>query len=61
MNGRDAYKYLTKFVRKTSFEPLIIDGKTYQISNLSAEVIANIGIRNDKDKYNSADSKLWTN
>jgi hypothetical protein len=24
-------------------------------------VIANIGIRNDKDKYNSADSKLWTN
>jgi len=61
MNGRDAYKYLTKFVRKTSFEPLIVDGKTYQISNLSAEVIANIGARNDKDKYNSADSKLWTN
>jgi len=39
----------------------VISGEVYQISNLSAEVIANIGGKNDLNKYNSADSKLWTN
>jgi hypothetical protein len=61
MNDRQAYKYLQSFSRKTSFEPLVIDGKEYGITNLNAEVVANIGIRADINKYNAADSKLWTN
>jgi|TARA_B110000240_G_scaffold42795_1_gene48091 hypothetical protein len=61
MNDRQAYKYLQSFSRKTSFEPLVIDGKQYGITNLTAEVVANIGIRADINKYNAADSKLWTN
>ena len=40
---------------------LVIDGKEYGITNLNAEVVANIGIRADINKYNAADSKLWTN
>ena len=61
MNDRQAYKYLKSFSRKTNFEPLVIDGKKYGIMNLTAEVVANIGIRADINKYNAADSKLWTN
>ena len=61
MNDRQAYKYLKSFSRKTRFEPLVIDGKEYGITNLTAEVVANIGIRADINKYNAADSKLWTN
>ena len=61
MNDRQAYKYLQSFSRKTSFEPLVIDGKEYGITNLNAEVVANIGVRADINKYNAADSKLWTN
>ena len=61
MNDRQAYKYLKSFTKKISYEPLVISGEVYQISNLSAEVIANIGGKNDLNKYNSADSKLWTN
>ena len=40
---------------------IVIDGKKYGIMNLTAEVVANIGIRADINKYNAADSKLWTN
>ena len=61
MNDRQAYKYLRSFSRKTKFEPLVIDGKEYGITNLNAEIVANIGIRADINKYNAADSKLWTN
>ena len=61
MNNRQAYKYLRSFSRKTKFEPLVIDGKEYGITNLNAEIVANIGIRADINKYNAADSKLWTN
>ena len=61
MNDRQAYKYLQSFVRKTLFEPLIIDDKEYKISNLTAEVVVNIGGTQNLNKYNAADSKLWTN
>ena len=61
MNNRQAYKYLKSFSRKTVFEPLVIDGQQHGITNLTAEVVANIGIRADINKYNAADSKLWTN
>jgi hypothetical protein len=61
MNDRQAYKYITSFAKKISYEPLVISGEAYQISNLSAEVVANIGGKQDINKYNAADSKLWTN
>ena len=61
MNDRQAYKYLRSFSRKTMFEPLVIEGKEYGITNLTAEVVANIGGYSDINKYNAADSKLWTN
>ena len=61
MNDRQAYKYLTSFARKTTFEPLVIDNKEFGITNLTAEVIATIGVYQEPNKYNAADSKLWTN
>jgi len=61
MNDRQAYKYIKSFAKKISYEPLVISGEAYQISNLSAEVVANIGGKQDINKYNAADSKLWTN
>jgi len=61
MNKRQAYKYLVSFSKRTFFEPLVIDGINYRISNLSGEVTASIGKPKDMDKYNAADSKLWTN
>ncbi|GIS74347.1 MAG: hypothetical protein CM1200mP12_00660 [Gammaproteobacteria bacterium] len=39
MNERQAYKYITSFVKKTSFEPLVIQGKKYQISNLKDKLL----------------------
>lgn len=61
MNDRQAYKYLQSFVRKTTFEPLVIDDKEYKLTNLMSEIVVNIGGTQDLNKYNAADSKLWTN
>ena len=61
MNERQAYKYVTSFAKKTSFEPLIIEGKKYQISNLNGKVIAIIGKPDDLDKYQANDQGIWRN
>ena len=61
MNERQAYKYVTSFAKKTSFEPLIIEGKKYQISNLNGKVIAFIGKPDDLDKYQANDQGIWRN
>ena len=61
MNDRQAYKYVTSFTKKTSFEPLTIEGKKYQISNLSGQVIAVVGKPEDINKYQANDQGLWRN
>ena len=61
MNDRQAYKYVTSFTKKTSFEPLTIEGKKYQISNLSGQVIAVVGRPEDINKYQANDQGLWRN
>ena len=61
MNDRQAYKYLTSFAKKTSFEPLKIDGRNYQLSNLSGQVIAVVGSPDDINKYQANDTGIWRN
>ena len=61
MNERQAYKYITSFVKKTSFEPLVIEGKKYQISNLNGQVIAEVGTPGDINKYQANDQGIWRN
>ena len=61
MNGRQAYKYVTSFVKRTSFEPLIIEGKNYQLLSLSGQVIAVIGSQDDINKYQANDTGIWRN
>tara|TARA_B000000460_G_scaffold132783_1_gene93573 strand:- start:375 stop:956 length:582 start_codon:yes stop_codon:yes gene_type:complete len=61
MNDRQAYKYLTSFAKKTSFEPLKIDGRNYQLSNLSGQVIAVVGSPDDVNKYQANDTGIWRN
>ena len=61
MNERQAYKYITSFVKKTSFEPLVIEGKKYQISNLNGQVIAEVGTSGDINKYQANDQGIWRN
>ena len=61
MNERQAYKYLTSFAKKTSFEPLKIDGKNYQLLSLSGQVIAIIGSPDDINKYQANDTGVWRN
>ena len=61
MNERQAYKYLTSFAKKTSFEPLIIEGKNYQLLSLSGQVIAVIGSQDDINKYQANDTGIWRN
>jgi len=61
MNERQAYKYVTSFAKKTSFEPLIIEGKKYQISSLNGKVVAVIGRPDDIDKYQANNQGIWRN
>ncbi len=61
MNGRQAYKYVTSFAKRTSFEPLIIEGKNYQLLSLSGQVIAVIGSQDDINKYQANDTGIWRN
>ena len=61
MNERQAYKYLTSFAKKTSLEPLIIEGKNYQLLSLSGQVIAIIGSQDDINKYQANDTGIWRN
>jgi hypothetical protein len=61
MNGRQAYKYVTSFVKRTSFEPLIIEGKNYQLLSLSGQIIAIIGNTDDINKYQANDTGIWRN
>ena len=61
MNERQAYKYLTSFAKKTSFEPLIIEEKKYQLLSLSGQVIAVIGGPDDINKYQANDTGIWRN
>ncbi len=61
MNGRQAYKYLTSFAKKTSFEPLIIEEKKYQLLSLSGQVIAIIGGPDDINKYQANGTGIWRN
>ncbi len=61
MNERQAYKYITSFVKKTSFEPLVIEGKNYLISNLNGQVIAEVGTPDDINKYQANDQGIWRN
>jgi hypothetical protein len=61
MNERQAYKYITSFVKKTSFEPLVVEGKKYQISNLKGQVIAVVGTPGDMNKYHANDQEIWRN
>tara|TARA_Y100000590_G_scaffold62422_1_gene66749 strand:- start:4883 stop:5440 length:558 start_codon:yes stop_codon:yes gene_type:complete len=61
MNLRQAYKYVTSFAKKTSFEPLVIEGKKYQVSNLNGQVIAVVGNAEDLNKYQANDQGIWRN
>jgi hypothetical protein len=61
MNGRQAYKYVTSFAKRTSFEPLIIEGKNYQLLSLSGQIIAIIGNTDDINKYQANDTGIWRN
>ena len=61
LNERQAYKYVTSFAKKTFFEPLIIEGKQYQILGLSGQVIALIGSPEDINKYREANPGVWRN
>ena len=61
MNGRQAYKYVTSFAKRTSFEPLIIEGKNYQLLSLSGQIIAIIGNPDDINKYQANDTGIWRN
>jgi hypothetical protein len=61
MNERQAYKYITSFAKKTSFEPLVIEGKKYQILSLSGQVIAVVLGPDDINKYQAHDQGLWRN
>ena len=61
MNGRQAYRYVTSFAKRTSFEPLIIEGKNYQLLSLSGQIIAIIGNTDDINKYQANDTGIWRN
>ena len=61
MNERQAYKYVTSFAKKTSFELLIIENRKYQILNLKGQVIAVIGNPDDLNKHQAHDQGLWRN
>ena len=61
MNQRQAYKYVTSFAKRTSFEPLIIEGKNYQLLSLSGQIIAIIGNPDDINKYQANDTGIWRN
>ena len=61
MNERQAYKYVTSFAKQTSFEPLEIEDKQYQILSLSGRVIALIGSPEDINKYREANPGVWRN
>ena len=61
MNKRQAYKYVTSFAKKTSFEPLEIEGKQYKILSLSGRVIALIGSPEDINKYREGNPGVWRN
>lgn len=61
MNNRQAYKYVTSFVKKTTFQPLTIEGKKYQILGLSGQVIALIGSPEYINKYREANPGIWRN
>ena len=61
MNGRQAYKYVTSFTKKTTFEPLIIEGRTYQILGLSGQILARIGSPEDINRYREANPGVWRN
>ena len=61
MNERQAYKYITSFTKKTSFEPLKIGGKQYQVLSLSSSVVAQIGPPENIDKYREANPGVWRN
>ena len=52
---------LISFAKKTSFEPLKIDGRNYQLSNLSGQVIAVVGSPDDINKYQANDTGIWRN
>ena len=61
LNERQAYKYVTSFAKQTSFEPLEIEDKQYQILSLSGRVIALIGSPEDINKYREANPGVWRN
>ena len=61
MNERQAYKYVTSFAKKTSFELLIIENRKHQILNLKGQVIAVIGNPDDLNKHQAHDQGLWRN
>ena len=61
LNERQAYKYVTSFAKQTSFEPLEIEDKQYQILSLSGQVIALIGSPEDINKYREANPGVWRN
>ena len=61
MSQRQAYKYVTSFAKRTSFEPLIIEGKNYQLLSLSGQIIAIIGNPDDINKYQANDTGIWRN
>ena len=61
MNARQAYKYVTSFAKKTSFEPLVIKGQRYKVSNLKGQVIAVVGSSEDLNKYQANDQGIWRN
>tara|TARA_B100000700_G_C15061034_1_gene865877 strand:- start:8755 stop:9312 length:558 start_codon:yes stop_codon:yes gene_type:complete len=61
MNDRQAYKYITSFAKKTRFEPLILDGNVYQLSNLSGQVVAISGPLRDLEDNMPHDSGIWRN
>ena len=61
MNDRQAYKYITSFAKKTRFEPLMLDGNVYQLSNLSGQVVAISGPQRDLEDNMPHDSGIWRN
>ena len=43
MNERDAYRWTTGLTKRVTYLPLMIKGKTYEITNLSAVLFVNTG------------------
>tara|TARA_Y100001970_G_scaffold158998_1_gene194405 strand:+ start:25790 stop:26344 length:555 start_codon:yes stop_codon:yes gene_type:complete len=61
MNDRQSFQYIKNFSKKTTFEPLKVNGELKELGGLYGEIAVILGSKEDINKYMPVNQGIWRN